>query len=113
MVSVEGRRSPGRSLSQALRFPTALELCGRSWCPAARSGLRPAGLGLRVEDRPGKAAGGLIRDRGGRRLLIAAVAHEWDSLSEGVSRPVGSELREGLPPPLSGVGHHRALRGRV
>lgn len=99
MVSVEGRRALGRPFSQPLRSPTALEPCGRSGCPTARSGPRPAGLGLRDEDRPGKAAGGLIRDRGGRRLQIAAVAQEWDGLSEGVSRPGGSEVREGLPPP--------------
>lgn len=62
MVSAEGRRAPGRPFFESLRSPTALEPCGRSWCPAARSGLRPAQLGLRDEDRPGKAAGGKIRD---------------------------------------------------
>lgn len=113
MVSVEVLRVLGRPFSQPLRSATVLEPCGWSWCPEAQSGLRPAGLGLRVEDRPGKAAGGLIRDRGGRRLLIAAVAQEWDGLSEGVSRPVGIEVGGGLPPPVSGVGHRRALRGRV
>lgn len=47
MVSAEGRRPHTRPFSRAMLSSTALKLCGRSWGPAAHSGIKPAGVGLR------------------------------------------------------------------
>lgn len=110
MVSAQGRRAPGgpSPRPRSLRPPRSAAggVGARSRVAAQTSQARPAGRGT-GQGRPQAVRSGpgwAVAPGRGR-------CFETGGFSEGVSRPVGSGVREGLRTPPNEVGHPRPDRG--